>query len=98
MSVDGLQTVRMTDYDILAIAAGLVSHDAHLAGEGCADGVADIDFNVQTLVHAAPAGTEVARHDAARCRHAEVAKVDGIFVRKLSFAVSVLVVPRAVEV
>lgn len=46
VAVDGLKAIGVTDDDVVAIAAGFVAHDAHLTGEGGADGVADIYFDV----------------------------------------------------
>ena len=98
MAVDGLQTVVVANYDILAVAACLVAHDAHLAREGSADCVADVHLDVETLVLASPTRTEVARDDTACGRHGEVAEVYLVCLRKLRSAVSVLVVPVCVEV
>ena len=36
------------------------------------------DFDIKTFVLAAPAGTEVRRDDAARCRHAEIAQEEAL--------------------
>lgn len=93
MTVDGLQTIGMTDDNIVAVASGFVAHNTHLTGKGGTDGVADIYFDVQAFVHTAPATTEVAGDDAARRGHAEMTKVDDKGVGQLGSAVGVSVVP-----
>ena len=93
VAVDGLKAIGMTDDDIVAVAVGFVAHDAHLAGEGGTDGVADIYFDVQAFVHTAPAATEVTGDDAARRGHAEMTKVDDERVGERGGAVCVAVVP-----
>ena len=98
VTVDCLQTVVMAYHDILAVAATLVAHDAHLAREGCAYGVADVHLDVETFVLASPTRTEVAGDDAACGRHREVTKVDIECFGQLCGAVCVLVVPVCIEV
>lgn len=63
----------MADDDVVAIATGLIAHDAHLAGESGTNGIADVDLNVKAFVLATPAGSKVTGDDAAWRRHAKVA-------------------------
>ena len=98
MSVDGLQTVVMTDDHIFAIALGLVFHNADLTAESGTDGIADIDLDVKSLVLASPTGTEVGCHHAARRRHAETTEVDAERVGQGSLAMGIYVVPVLIEI
>ena len=99
VSVVGLQSVVVADDDILAVASWLVFHDTYLTTEGSADGVAYIDLDVEALVLASPAGTEVRGDHAAISRHAETAQVDGGLIgQNATRVVSQLIVPLIIEV
>lgn len=101
VTVDGFKTVVVADNYVLAIAAGIVADDAHFAVEGCIDGIANIDFNVKTLVHAAESRpiAEIARHVSARRGHGKASQVNlkTIGDKGRRVAVCVGVVPRGVE-
>ena len=75
VAVDGLKTVVVAYHHIVAIAFCFVSYDADLARECSADGVADIDFDVETFVLTSPTRAEVGGYHTAWCRHAEIAEV-----------------------
>ena len=87
----------MTNDDVLAVASAFIFHYTHLAAERCADGIADIDLDVQSFVLAAPAGTEVACHHAAGCGHTEMAKIYAERVGHLSGTMGVAIGPIVVE-
>ena len=55
MAVDGFQSVRMADNEVIAVAAAFVIADAHFPVEGGADGIALIDYEVDAHVHPAAA-------------------------------------------
>ena len=61
MTIDGLQTVVVTDDNKLSVTRmiSFIPDDAYLTRESSADGVADIDLDVETFVLASPACTEV---------------------------------------
>ena len=98
VTIDGLQAVVVANHDVLAIALCLIFHHAHHAREGSTDGIARIHLDVQTLMLAAPAGTEVRRDNAARRWHAEVAQVNFVMVGQLRGAVGVDVVPVGIQI
>ena len=54
VSVVGLQSVVVTDDDVLTIAATFVAYYTYTAVKGSTDGIANINLNVQTLVLASP--------------------------------------------
>ena len=76
VGVVGLESVAMTDDDVFSVACCLVAHYAYFAAEGCADGVADVDFDVESFVLTSPAWSVVAGDDAACCGHVVAAEVD----------------------
>ena len=98
VSVDGLQSVVVTDYYIFSIAVAIVFYDAHLTGEGCADGVTDIYFDVETAVVTSPTTAEVTGDDAARGGHVESAEVYLVDIRHRTLLVCMGVVPIVIEV
>ena len=55
MSVDGLEIVGVTNNDIVSVAPALEFGQAYLAVKCGSDGVAHVDLEVDTFVHAAPA-------------------------------------------
>ena len=61
MTVDGLQSVVVTDDDILTItlAGTFVPDDTYFTTEGSTDGITNINLDVEAFVLAAPAGTKV---------------------------------------
>ena len=99
MTIDGLQTIVVTDNHVLAISVRLVADDAYLTGKGCTDGIADIDLDVQALVLASPAGTEVRGYYATRSRHVETTQVNAELLREdaANFA-DVSIVPVLIKV
>ena len=76
VTVDGLQSVVVTYHEILAVASSLILLDTYFSRESRADGIADIDLDVQSLVHSAPAWSHLAGDYAVCGRHTEVAEVD----------------------
>ena len=102
VAIDGLQAVAVADDHHIAVASGLIVNHSHLAVEGCADGVAQICVDVQTLVLAAEARTVavVGSDDAVCRRHAEMPQVDLVVFRQLHIGVKVdtAVLPVGVEV
>ena len=97
MSIDSFQSVGVTNNDVFAISCALIFDDAHLAGECGADGVTDIHLDVQSLVLAAPSGTEVGGDDAAGGRHGKVAEVYTERVGQFGCLVGVSIVPLVIE-
>ena len=57
VTVDGFETVRVTNHHIVSVASGIVAHHAHFTVKSGDNRVAGINFNVQTFVHAAEGGT-----------------------------------------
>ena len=88
----------MTYYNILAIAASLVFHHAHLAAECSTDGVADIHLDVDTLVLASPTRTEVGCHHAVVGRHAESAEINLECIGEGCCTMCIVIVPILIEV
>ena len=64
VGVDCLQPVIMTYDDIVSVSGSLVFHHAHLTRESRAYSVADIHFEVDAFMLAAPARPEIRGHDA----------------------------------
>ena len=58
VAVESFEAVGVADDDVVTVAVGVEVNHAHFAVEGCADGVADIDFDVQTVVVTSPARSE----------------------------------------
>ena len=98
MSVDGLQTIVVTDDDIFTIALGLIFHDSDLTAESSTDGVTYIDLDVETLMLTSPTGTEIRGDDTTWGRHAETTQVDTEGIGQGGLAMSINVVPVFVEV
>ena len=73
VAVNCLESVRVTDDDVVAITAALESYDAHFAREGCANGVSHEDLNVCSVVLTAERATiaVVAGYHSAVARHVE---------------------------
>ena len=82
----------------VAVASGFVAYDTYLTGECGADGVADIDLDVQSLVLASPAGTEVRGEHAALRGHVEIAQVDAEGIGHGGGPVCEMVLPVLIEV
>ena len=76
MTVDGLQAVVVADDNIFTVATTLVAYDAYLTRESGADGVADINLDVKSLMLTSPARTELRVNLAARSGHAETTEVN----------------------
>ena len=76
VSVNGFQTIVMTDYYIFAITSTFIFHHAHTPVESSTDGIADIDLNVQSVVHTPPARTTFRSNFCMSCRHAEACQID----------------------
>lgn len=55
VAVDGLKSVIVADYDVVAVAAAFVFGEADFSGESRADGVAYLEFEVNAVVHASEA-------------------------------------------
>lgn len=51
VAVDGFEAIVVADNDIVAIATSFVFCEADFAGECSADGVADLEFEVNAVVH-----------------------------------------------
>ena len=98
VTVDSLQSVIVTDHDILTIAASLIAYDTYLTAESSTDGITDIHLDVKTFVLASPTGTEVAGQHATGCRHAEVTQVNAERVWKNGSLVGIAVVPVIIKV
>ena len=100
VAVDGLKTITMTDDDIFAITASLITHNAHLATESSADGIANIDFDVQTFVLASPTGTitEITCHHTAWSGHTKTAQVNPIGFGKFGCAVCIFIIPAFIKI
>ena len=65
VTVDGLQTVVVTDNDVFTIALRLVIHDTDLSAECSTDGITNVNLDVQSFVLTSPACTEIRGDDAA---------------------------------
>ena len=66
VTVEGLQTIGVTDHHVLTIASAIDVDQSYATGEGGADGVAAIEVNVHAVVHTTEATTiAVAAIDAA---------------------------------
>ena len=89
----------MTDNDILTISSALIFHNTHFTVESCYNSITDIYFQVQTVVHSSPTGTERRSDFRAGSRHVETCQVDRVSIRDNSVSVSVyiLVVPVWIE-
>ena len=91
MSVDGFQTVGVSQHNVVAVASGVVACHAHFAVEGRHNGVARVHLHVDTLVHASEGGAVavVRGHGARGRRHAEAPQVDAEAVGHLARGVRV---------
>ena len=98
VAVVGLQTIRVTDHDIFAIATGVIPHNAHLARPCGTDGVADIDFDIKTLVSATPTATKITSDDTTGRRHVEASEIDTVFIGEDTRDMYAGVAPRVVQV
>ena len=78
VSIDGFESVGVTDDHVVTIALALIGHHPHLAVKDGADGVAHIDLDVGAVVVAAErtAVAVVGGHEAAVAGHAEATQVD----------------------
>lgn len=97
MSVDGFQSVRVTDDNVFAVSSSVILYDSHFARPCGADGIANIDLDVKPLVGTTPAATEVARDDTAWRRHMESTQVDAVFLWKRGHDVYARCVPAVVK-
>ena len=100
VTVDGLQSVVMADYDVVAVAFRLVFHDAHLAGESRTNSVPHEDLDVCSIMLATESGTVaiVAGDQSAVARHVELSQVNLIFCGECcSIRACVFVIPCGLE-
>ena len=99
VSVNSLQTIVVTNNDILAITSTLIFHDTYLTIKGSHDSIADINLQVKTVVHSSPTGTERRSYLCTRSRHMESGQVDCISFGNNSVSVSmyILVIPVRIK-
>lgn len=100
VSVDGLETIGVTDDDEVSVAVTFVFDDAHFAREGRTDGVSDEDFDVCAVVLAAEGGSVavVAGDESAVARHVELSQVYLVFCGDVVlFHACVFIFPCGVE-
>ena len=62
MTIDGLQTILMTQHDEIAVAARVPSYDTNLTAPCGADGIAHLNLDIRTFVHPAATPSERTRH------------------------------------
>lgn len=55
VAVDGLKSVVVADYDVVAVAASFIFGEADFSCKCRADGVADLELEVNAVVHASEA-------------------------------------------
>ena len=89
----------MTNNDIFTISSTLVFHNTYLSVKSCNNGIANIHFDIKSVVHSSPTGTERRSDFRAGSRHVETCQVDRVSIRDNSVSVSVyiLVVPVWIE-
>ena len=81
MTVDRFQTVGVTQNHIMAITLTLEIGKAHATVKRCIDSIADLQFEVDTLMLAAEArAVAIRRSDITRTRHCKLADVDHLAV------------------
>ncbi len=79
VTVDGFETVGVTDDDIIAISFGLIVGQTHLAVESGVDSVVATDSEVDAFVHAAEASSvTVIGSDLTGAGHGESGDVDNL--------------------
>ena len=98
VTIDGLKTVVVADDHVLTITTTFIANNANLTREGCADRVTNIDLDVDTLVLASPACTEVRGHQTIIGRHAEILQRNTERIRQRSLVVGVFIAPVLIEV
>ena len=98
MTIDSLKAIAMTYDHILAISASFILHHAHFATESSTDGVADIHFDVDTLVLTSPACTEVGCHHAVVGRHAESTEINLECIGEGCRTMGINIVPILIEI
>ena len=76
MTIDSLQTIVVADNYILTITLRLVLNDTDLTAECSADGIANVDLDVETLVLASPTRTEVRCNYTAISWHMETSQIN----------------------
>ena len=96
VAVDGLQSVVVTDDNIVAVTCTFVTHYTNLAVEGSANRISLLHLDVETLVHAAPASSKLAGNHAALGWHVEAPKIDAEGVGNIRFTMCILVAPFVV--
>jgi hypothetical protein len=99
VAIIGLQTIVVADYHILTVTTRLIFYNANLTAESSTDGIANIHLDIEALVLATPAGTEIRSYHAARRRHTETAQINGSLVGE-SYAIVMgeLVVPLIIQI
>ena len=87
----------MTDDDILAIATTLIFDHTHLAGESRADGIANVDLEVDTFVLPTPTTTKIGSHHTTGSGHVKMAEVYSERIGKFCSLVCVSIIPVIIK-
>ena len=87
----------MADNNILTISVSIVFYYTNLTREGCTNSIANIHFDVQSLVTTTPTASEVTCNHTAWCWHMEATKINLVYIWEVTSTVCIIVIPIIIE-
>jgi len=99
VTINCFQAIVMTNHHIFTVSSTFVFYHTNTSVECSTDGIANVDFNVQSVVHTPPARTAFGSNDCMSCRHAKTGKINSETIWNLCTTVrmNAIIVPIRIK-